>query len=279
MRSKLYSFIIIGTVVGMGVLLSACSNRPGGAGGGGGGGGTLTTEEKATVDTVMKQLDATVMAVGGAVEGFSSVDLTADDRFGTCPVVVFSLNNNVASISLTFTDGCQNDYYGDVALSGGIAITFDANVGSFNATFDNFTVGSELTDGSLDVQRSTDANQIRTWTGMIDIHTTGVGSAVGDLSVKIDPVRQTMTIETADLTLSEEGGSTHSVNTDGLVIKPVANQSFIPEAGTVTYVVSSSDPAGPATITIKFDANSPKDRTVSVTVSGGTTTDYQLPGL
>ncbi len=279
MRGKLNGLIVIGMLVAAAGLSSACRNRPGN--GGGGGGDTLTAEQKAAVDAVVEQLDAASKAVGGAVEGFSSVDLTDDGTFGTCPVVNFSLDTNVATIALTFTDGCQNDYYGEVPLSGGIAVVFNANTGSFVATFDNFSVGDESTDGSLGVQRSTDPAEIRTWTGTIDITTTGVGSAEGDLALKIDPIRQTITIETADLTLSEEGGATYSVETDGLVIKPVANESFLPEAGTMTFVVPNDAPTGPDNITIlvEFDANTPKDGTVSVTISGGTKSDYQLPGF
>ena len=113
------------------------------------------------------------------------------------------------------------------------------------------------------------------------ITTSGVGSAQGDIALQLDTVRQTIKVDTASLTLDDGAGTSYSVNVEGLVIKPVANQSFVPEAGTATFEIPNTAPAGRATliVIVEFDANSPVDGTVSVTVGNSSPAEYQLPGL
>lgn len=255
------------------VALTACRNR------GGDGTTELPADIQKAVDDVVAQLEATTQAIGGAVEGFASIDLD-DSSSNDCPEVVFVRQDNVTTLGLSFEPGCESEYYVDLAVSGSISVVFDGNVDSFNAEFDEFTVDGQSTDGGLQVSR-TEGGDFRTWSGTIDIATSGVGSVVGDITLVINVVTQTISIESASLELTEEVGESISVEVEGIVIRPVANGNFVPQNGTVTFVVPNEDPEGPENITvsIEFDANSPVDGTVLVTFGEGTVSNYELPGF
>lgn len=261
------------------VFLPACRNRPGN--GGGDGTEALTTEVKAAVDAIAKQLQAATAAVGGTIDGLSSVDRNANGQFGACPEVTYSVANGVGTAALNYPEGCQNDYYEGSTISGAVSVAFDLNTESFTITFTDFTVDGHATNGTMSLQRSTDQNQRRTWIGTMDIATSGIGSAQGDLTLQIDAVRQTIMIDTASLALDDGAGASYSIAIDGLLIEPVLNQNFVPDAGTVTFDAPNTAPGGPATITIvvTFDANSPVDGTVSVKVGDSPAVDYTLLGF
>ncbi|MDO8629694.1 MAG: hypothetical protein Q7R41_04315 [Phycisphaerales bacterium] len=275
---KFFSRLMVSLCACAIVLVPACQNRPGNNGGGAGT-GTLTAEVKTAVDAIVKELEAATTAVGGTVDGLSNVDRNANGEFGACPVVTYSVANGVGTAALNYPEGCQNDYYEGSTISGNVAVAFDLNTESLTITFADFTVDGETTNGTMSLQRSTDQDLRHTWIGTMDITTSGVGSAQGDITLQLDAVRQTITIDTASLTLDDDAGTSYSVNIEGLVIKPVANQSFVPEAGTATFEMPNTVPAGPTTLTVvvEFDANSPADGTVSVTVGNSSPAEYQLP--
>lgn len=210
-----------------------------------------------------------------------NVDRNANGQFGACPVVTYSVANGVGTAALNYPDGCRNDYYEGSTISGNVAVAFALNTESFTITFTDFTVDGKTTNGTMILQRSTDQDQRRTWIGTMDITTSSIGSAQGDITFQLDTVRQTITVDTASLTLDDGAGTSYSVNIEGLVIKPVANQSFVPAAGTATFEMPNTAPTSPATLTVvvEFDANSPIDGTVSVTVGDISPVEYQLPGF
>jgi hypothetical protein len=255
--------------------LSACRNRPG-----------IIVDElpddvQKAVDEVVAQLEAASQAVGGAVEAFASVDVDPDDDlFDDCPEVVFVREDNVSTFGLTFEPGCESEYYDGLSVSGSIRVVFDRNAQAFDADFDAFTVEDQSSTGELHVSR-TEGGDLRSWSGSIDLATTGVGSVVGDIVLVVNVVTQTITIEFASLELAHAAGAIYSIEVEGVVIRPVANQSFIPQAGTVTLAVPNTSDEGPETlvIVIEFDENSPDDGTVRVTFGEGTVENYPLTGF
>lgn len=257
-------------------MTPGCRNRPGN---GGSGGDDLPADVQKAVDEVVAQLESTSKAVGGAVEALTNVDQDDDGEIGDCPELVFVRQDNVTSISVTFEAGCSSEYY-DNSVSGIISAEFDRNAGTFSAIFDEFTVDSQTTDGELNVTRVV-AGDIRNWDGTVDISTSGVGSVVGEIAFEINILTDTLTISTASLELTNSGNETRSVEVEGIVIRPVANSSFIPQSGTVTFEVPNVEDDGPETITVvvEFDANSPDDGTVKVTFGDGTLENYPLGGL
>src|SRR6185503_18326192 len=100
-------------------------------------------------------------AVGGAVDALTNVDQSSSDTFGDCPEVIFVRQDNVSTFALTFEPGCSSDYY-DNSVSGSISAEFDRNAGSFSASFDQFAVEAQITNGELNVTRVA-ANDIRNW--------------------------------------------------------------------------------------------------------------------
>lgn len=269
-----YSMLLAGLSLS---VLPACQNR--GGNGGNGGGEELPADVQKAVDEVVDELEAASQAVAGSVDALTNVELSSSDTFGDCPEVIFVRQDNVSTFALTFEAGCSSEYY-DNSVSGSISAEFDRNAGSFSALFDAFTVDGQTTDGELNVTRAA-AGDIRNWNGTIDISTSGVGSVVGDIAFEINILTDTLTISSASLEVTNAEDETRSVEVDGLVIRPVANSSFIPEAGTVTFEVPNVEDVGPDTVTIvvEFDANSPEDGTVKVTFGEGTVENYQLGGL
>lgn len=258
--------------------LTGCRNRPGN---GGNGTDTLPEEIQIIVDDVVAQVEATAQAVAGSLEAFASVDIDPEnDTFGDCPEVAFVRENNVSTFSLTFEPGCASEVYDDLSVSGGIVVMFDRTAQAIDAQFDEFTVDGHSTSGQLRVSRN-DGGGLRTWAGSIDLSITGIGSVVGDLTLVINVAASTITIQSASLNLTNTDSESVSVDLDGIVIRPVANQSFIPEAGTVTFVVPNPTGEGPEflTIVIEFDQNSPIDGTVRVTYGDVTVANYPIAGL
>lgn len=258
-------------------VMPGCRNRPGN----GNGGDELPADVQKAIDDVVAQLELTSQAVGGAVEGFANVDLTSDDdNFGDCPEVIFAREDNVSTFALTFEQGCESEYYENNSVSGSISIVFDRNAAAFDADFDAFTVDGRSTTGDLHVSRG-EAGELRTWSGTIDISTSGVGSVVGDIVLEINVATQAITIVSASLEVTNADGITRSVEVEGIVIRPVANGSFIPQAGTVTFEVPNADDDGLDTvaITIEFDQDSPSDGTVRVTYGDVSVQNYPIGGL
>lgn len=262
------------------VALPACRNRPGNGDGNDNGNNDQVPEgvQKA-VEDVVTQLESASQAVGGAVDALTNVDQDEDGEFGDCPEIVFVRQDNVTTFALTFEAGCSSEYY-DESVSGTISAIFNRNSGSFSATFDEFTVDGQTTDGNLNVTRVA-ANDVRNWNGTIDISTSGVGSVEGDIAFTINILTDTLTISSATLDVTNADGETRSIEVAGIIIQPVANQSFIPEAGTVTFEVPNDDPEGPdpITVVIEFDANSPFDATVKLTVGENVFGNYDLGAL
>ena len=281
---------MLAMVLVAGVVCSSLSCRfrrggdDGGNGGGDGGGNGndvgLTVQQQAAVEAVASQLEATARAVTSVADSLQGLDAENDLQLGDCPVVAADVMNGTISVAVDFPDGCTNDYYGDdVALSGGASIAFTVADRSVTVTFNDFSDGDQTVSGDLNVQLTREDLR-RTLTGDIDIATTGVGTAVGQLEIEYDSARARITIHDADLALTDPDAVSYSVEMDGLVIEPIDNGSFIPESGTVTFQVPAETPGGdPVTIVVEFDSQSPVDGTVSVTVGELPAVQYTLVGI
>ncbi len=273
-------FAIVG-IVSLTFATLGCRGRQGDGGGDGNGTTELTAEQQAAVDAVVEQLEATAKAVGGLVDSFSGLDADGDVTAGECPVVTASFGEGVTNVTVDFGEtGCTSDYYDNDTVSGSVALTLDRIARTVGVVFNNLSVDGATTSGTADFTLTRDGDR-RTLAGTIDIATSGVGSVVGTLSVRIDVSALTIAVDEADLTVFDEStGDTYSVDVDGIVIDPLGNGNFIPESGTVTFEIPNDGP-GPETITIviEFDANSPVDGTVAVTVGEAEPVEYELPTL
>lgn len=248
-------------------------------GGDGSNGGELSAEQQAAVDAVVVQVEAAAKALSGVVEGFAGIDATSDGTYGTCPVVTTSRDGSVVSATLEFPEGCESEYY-DAAASGIVALEFDLVNQSLGIRFDDFSLDGQGVTGSFTLQLTRAADGGRVLTGTIDITTTDVGSTAGDVEIRFNLLTDTITIETADLTVTEAGGDTYTIAVADVVMRPVANGGFIPEGGTVTFEIPNTD-AGPdlVTIVITYLETTPEDGVVEVKVNSLQPVEYQLPGV
>ena len=112
----------------------------------------------------------------------------------------------------------------------------------------------------------------------MDITTSGVDRPWARWRSPFDLVAGTITIVNGDLTLTDEASLSYSVDIDGLLMAPLENGNFIPQAGTITFEIPNSGP-GPATTTIviTFDETSPENGTVAVAVGDQAAVSYTLP--
>ena len=256
------------------VVAGGCRNR------GGNDDGTpadLTAEQEAAVDAVVKQLEATAKAAGGLVESYSGLDANGDASVGECPVVTASFGDGVTEVTVDFGEsGCESDYYDNDTVSGSVSLTLDRVTRSVEVVYNDLSVDGTTTTGSADLTLTREGNT-RTLTGSINLTTTGVGSVSGDLSIVTNLTPRNITVNDADLSIIEEDSDAYAVDVEGIIIDPIGNGNFIPEAGTVTFDLPAAGPDDDAiTIVIEFDANSPVDGTVSVTVNGGPPGEYEL---
>jgi len=237
---------------------------------------TLTTEQQAAVDSVYAQVEAMATAIAGIVDSFDGINADGDSMFGTCPTVDVALEGTVATLTLTFPDGCTNEYYGTAPVTGSITVAFDATALTFNVTFNDFTTSSGTVTGTMALGFARDGMSV-VLTGTVDLSISGVGTTTGTITLQFDADAGTITIADASLTLTATDATSFAVAITNLVISPVTNGNFIPGSGTISFDIPNSGP-GPDTLTVvmTFDAQSPIDGTVSVKVGGGDPVEYQL---
>ncbi len=267
-------------------LSVGCRNRDGNGNGNGNDNdnGTvpaeLTAEQQAAVDAVVKELQVTAKAVGGVVESFPGIDAEINGTFGQCPVVTAQFENGTTNVIVDFgIPGCTSEYYDNDTVSGSASLALARVARTIEVVFNNLTVDGAATTGTANFALTRDGND-RALIGSINSTTSGVGSAVGDLTVSINLVSLTIAVDNADLVLTDENADSYAVDATGLLIDPLGNRNFISESGTVSFEIPNENP-GPETLTvlIEFDANSPNDGTVDVTVGSAEPVEYHLPTL
>jgi len=255
--------------------LGGCAVR---RGGGDNGGDQLSPEVQQAIDDVITQFTPVSEAFAAFFDGFAGIDYNGDGTFGDCPMVTVDLTDGVYSITMDYGDGCTNDYYGTNQASGTVTLQYDSNSRSFVLNYDMLKVAEREIDGSFELEFSSDGDA-RDLTGSIDL-TTSSGSVSGSLDMQYGLVTHTITINSGTLALMDTNDETVSIDIAGLVIRPIANGSFIPQAGTITFEVPNTGP-GPATLTIviEFDNQSPNTREVSVTVGSAAPVTYTIPAV
>lgn len=262
------------------VMLAGCPLRPG-PGDNGPEPGTLSPQVQQAVDDVVARTQATFQALTSFVDGVN-IDLDAGQNavFGQCPVVEADRQGGVVSIVLDYGDGCSNEAYDDSTVSGRVLLSLGVFERSLSVVYEDFAIDDQTVVGgfSLELDREDFA---RTLFGEIHIATSDLGSTDGTLEVEVRVATVTITVTTANLVLSDESDS-FDVAIEGIVIKPKRedNGNFVPEAGTISFEIADDDtPLELLAIVIAFDAESPVDGTVQITVGSLPPVDYQLPGF
>ncbi len=238
----------------------------------------LAPEVQKAIDDVVAQFTPTAEALAALFDGFEGIDFDGDGQFGECPVGTVTVEGGVFTITLDYGDGCTNEFYGDNPASGSVSLIYDSNTQSVSIEYLDLMIDDRAVDGSLDLQFASDGS-FRTLVGSIDL-TTDSGAVGGTLNVRFGLLLNSITINSATLTLTDTEQTSFIITVDSLVIKPVANGSFIPTSGTITFEVPNDGP-GPDTLTVvvTFSNGSPVDGTVSVTVGGAPGVTYRIPGV
>ena len=243
---------------------------------------TLTAEQQAAVQSVVAHVSALGAAFGttGSLND-SQLDpnsIAATGSFGTCPAVAFTADAGNAVITFDFGTGCSSALTGNEIVVGTVQIGLSRGTRGIVANFDNFSIDARTVTGqvSATLSRLTAAVGLE---GLLNVSTALVGSAVGTYSAEIT-TGGVITITTAALALSGTDGN-RNITVSGLIIDPVGNGNFIPEAGTATIEIPLTQILNPtaARIVITFDANSPVDGTVSVQVGSQAAIEYDVPGI
>ena len=262
------------------VMLAGCPMRPG-PGDNGPDPDTLSPEVQQAVDDVVARTQATFQALTSFVDGVNiDLDVGQNTFFGQCPAVEADRQDGVVSIVLDYGDGCSNEAYDDSTVSGRVLLTLGVAERSLSVQYEDFAVDDQTVAGgfSLVLDREDLARRL---TGDINITTSDLGSTEGTLDVEVRVATVTITVTTASLALSDESDS-FDVTIEGIVIKPKRddNGNFVPEAGTISFeIADDDDPPELLAIVIAFDAESPVDGTVQVTVGSLPPLEYKLPGF
>lgn len=261
------------------VMLAGCPLRPE-PGDNGSEPGTLSPQVQQAVDNVVARTQATFQALTSFVDGVN-IDLeVGQDAMGQCPVVEANRQDGVVSIVLDYGDGCSNEAYDDSTVSGWVLLTLGVADRSLSVVYEDFAIDDQTIVGFFALKLDQEGFA-RRLSGEIDITTSDVGSTKGMLEVEVRVATVTITVTTASLTLSDESDS-FDVAIEGIVIKPKRedNGNFVPEAGTISFEIADDDaPLGLLAIVIAFDAESPVDGTVQITVGSLPPLDYKLPGF
>jgi len=238
----------------------------------------LSEDVQQAIDDVLTQFAPVAEALAAFFDGFEGIEFDGDGMFGECPIVTVAEIDGVYSITMDYGDGCTNEYYGTDPASGSVSLEFDSNTRSFVLDYDSLAIEDREIDGSLtlDFTRDDDARNLD---GTIDL-TTNSGSVIGTLDVRYGLLTNTITINEAVLAMTDSAGETVSLAIDGLVIRPIANESFIPQAGTITFDVPSDGPgADTLTVVVRYTTQSPDTREVSVTVGNAPPVTYTIPSF
>lgn len=281
MQSLLHKLLLASTVVAL--TTCGCRGRGDNGGDGGNGGtdpGDLTAEQQAAIDAVAGQIDATAKAIAGVVDGFVGLDVTGDGTYGECPVVTTVVDGGIITATLEFADGCVNNYYGTVPVSGSITLNYNTGTRNLAISYVDFTVDGRSVSGSFILQLTRGEDGGRVLEGSIDITTSGLGSAVGTVGIQFNLSADTINIVNAHLTLSETGGDVYAVSVSNVLMRPIANGNFVPESGTVTFEIPNTGPGSETiTVVITYKGTTPDDGIVDVTIGSAEPVEYELPGV
>lgn len=263
-------------------LMTSCRNSPTTDGTDTGDGTApveLTQSQQKAIDDVVAQIEATAQAFAGTIDGIDELQSVSLETETTCPALNLTWDQETGTtIDVDFPEGCTNQIYGDSPVSGSITMMLSLAQAALSLSFTDLTVDDQTSNGSLSATYTRQGTS-NTLVGDLDLATTGVGSVAGTITLTIVVATGTITIAEASLAMDPEDGDALSIALDDITIRPIANVSFIPESGTVSFDVPN-DAAGPATVNIvvTFDAQSPSDRTVDVSVGSADPVEYTLPG-
>ena len=237
---------------------------------------SLTAEQQEVITAVVQQVEAAAAAMAtfsGVVDAHAIAVGGVSADADACPAITAELQASVIEMSIDFGEACTNGWLGGRSASGAITATFNIAARVITLEFDNVSIDDRGVDGRAALERRDDLTTGATsLEGTIDITTAQVGSVEGDATISFDRDTGVITVSYATLTLTGADGTEYTVTLEDIVVDPVENGNFVPEAGTAEIAMSPR-------IVITFDDESPVDGTVDVTVGIVPAGEYKVPGI
>ncbi len=231
------------------------------------------------VNTVVEQM----MYVGRV---FATLIPMADERmtfadnsgleFGECPNSVWVASPEYGLVGIDYSDdGCYGPMTANEWFRSWVAAIVTKATGDYEIGFDDLDANGWIALGRIY------ANVVK------------VGrSATMDANCRFEFEQGPFVFGNAEIRLMENGpvtfiatdlslgsaGHFRPVICGGLRFDPIGNLSFIPDDGWIEFTFHDPPPASTAHVAVvRFDEQSPQDRTVLVTVDDGEPMDYTLP--
>ncbi len=239
----------------------------------------LSDSQQSAVNTVAARLMGTASALNAGLPALDQDDQGSAQAIGECPAVTLTLNDGAVTFALDYGDGCKNARHGDSVLRGSLFVSAAAGGQAFTMAFDDLSIDDQSIDGSIMlVPRQEDGAP--SLFAAIDIATAQSGAASGTMNFQRGTNPGEVIVTDATLSLSNADDQTYDVTANDVAFDPVGNGNLVPEAGSVAFTMANDGP-GPETITVvvSFDAQSPVDGTVDVTIGDAPPTTHQLPGF
>lgn len=206
----------------------------------------------------------------------------ADNAGPVCPTIDISLNQSAFTINFDFGDSCTPTLYPDVTFSGTIGGTIVFSTRTLTLEMDGFSAGGETATGDATLTFSNSAESVE-FNADAAFTVTNHGNADVNADWTVTKASGVVTLNTLSGSATDSGGTDYAMGCESLVFDPAGNSNFVPESGTATLTFDdqNSGPRGDVqtTILVTFNAQSPVDGTVLVSINGGTAFEYTLEGF
>lgn len=239
----------------------------------------LSDSHQTAVNTVAARLMSTASALNAGLPALDQEDQDSAQAIGECPAVTLTLNDGAVTFALDYGDGCKNPRHGDSVLRGSLFVSATAGGQAFTMAFDDLSIDDQSIDGSIMLVARNEEGTPSLFAA-IDIATAQSGAASGTMNFQRGTNQGEVIVTDATLSLSNADTQTYDVTANDVAFDPVGNGNLVPESGSVAFTMAN-DGTGSDTVTVvvTFDAQSPVDGTVDVTVGDALPTTHQLPGF
>lgn len=248
----------------------------------GGAGATvqLTTEEQSALNSALTSAQSltTGVATAQSTTDFennqSSATIPGSTTFGTCPEVTLtatsgnnntSLSNLVLSAALNFGTGCSPFGSTSYFCSGTSTGTYNQTSKQIDLNFAGLTCNGQSVTGTAAVgyEFSTAAVDLDGDWNLTCTDSAGPVTTTGNGTFSFDRTEKSSTISSFDGSVTS-GGNTWTAAMTDIQVSYNEFKNFVPFAGDLTLSAGTI-----RTMTIRFNANSPVNGSIQVSVAGG----------
>ncbi|MFH1746436.1 MAG: hypothetical protein ABIG44_05260 [Planctomycetota bacterium] len=240
----------------------------------------LTTAQATLIDGVFGQLRHAWAGLG-ALAGMNDVQayLVADVPLPldqTRPAADVSKAFGSAIADFESDEGCGGGENGAPVIGGQLVLAIEFNVGEWTCFYRFLTLDGRDMNGSVRLDVTGDGITGVSSTGTMTISTRDIGTMTGDVAFELTPAR-VMTIPGNEW-VAYDGSTVTNVTLTNIALN-LADLSYVPQAGTIEFLVPNADGSGTTTATLTFDADSPNNGVVTVMVGQEEPVDYTLAGF